>query len=142
VAFAGVYIWALTPTPLESPPAPTRSWGSSLMSANRRLTEPREIGPRSPAGSEQEGARVDTAGRFIEADISTLHRAPDRIPLSPLGATATLARPPAGAPPVASGPRDVVCALGRWPGATGTGSHLMALTPSSTPPLTACGGRT
>jgi transposase-like protein len=39
------YLHGMAPPPFESTPAPTGSRGSSLMSANRRLTDPREIGP-------------------------------------------------------------------------------------------------
>ena len=38
--------------PFEFTSAPTSSLSSSLMSANRRLTEPREIGPLAQASSD------------------------------------------------------------------------------------------
>jgi hypothetical protein len=45
------------------------SLGSPLMSANGRLTDPRENGPTVAA---QRGPRVDTASRFIEMQHSAL----------------------------------------------------------------------
>src|SRR4029453_12227509 len=69
----------MAPPPFESPPAPTGSMGSSLMSANTRLIEPRETGGPTGTGQQRteqisnpEGwiaARVDTASRFIQGDI-------------------------------------------------------------------------